>query len=312
MAAIAALVTGLVHVYGTIDVHAPRGGYGETRELFQRFGDRIREMPLALRRNLAPKRGARIVWVDSAAGRVPRAADPMPRDTDLVACDTTCFWLDSGRIRRVARWARRHDVPLALVRSHAKLDSLGVEYGRLGSIVLAWRRAGGKDRMRDVVREARNAVRLLGVAPIPVHLPPFTGSDEYRELSAERTAAIVHNTRRLAHALASTSLRDAVKLYRHGLYLTLAPRGELRVRDVKRAIDALCEALGDTARHAGSFGFDFVAAEWFTDPVTRRNVIRIAPGDLPPSAMDVLAQRIAAWFARQSAGVKGAPGAAQN
>jgi hypothetical protein len=43
--------------------------------------------------------------------------------------------------------------------------------------------------------------------------------------------------------------------------------------------------------------------EWFTDPVTRRTVIRIAPGDLPAAAMDPLAQRLAAWFARQSAGV---------
>ncbi len=305
MGAIAALVSALLQVRGTLDVHASRGGYGETRELFERFAGRIRVVPLRKRRASAQAStaGGRVVLIDSMGGALPHAGDLMPRDIDLVVFDTTCFWQGSGRIRRAVRWARRHDVPLALLRSHAKLDCLGIEYGRLGSIVLSFRRHDGAAWMRDLVRETRDAVRLLGVAPIPAHLPPFAGSDAYRHASAARTAAIVRNTRRLARRLAQTPLRDALTLYRHGMYLTLAPRGELRVKDVKRAIASLCDSLaaaGVVARHAGSFGFDFSALEWFPDPLTRRTVIRVAPGDLPASAMDRLADGIAQWFARQA------------
>ena len=305
MSAIAALFTALVHASGAIEVHAPRGGYGETRELLQRFGERVRIVPLRRRRTADPSSAPRVVLIDSAAGAIPHAGDPMPRDVALVVFDTTCFWQSSGRIRRVVRWARRHDVPIALVRSHAKLDCLGIEYGRLGSIVLTWRRKATPPLLPALVREARDAVRLLGAAPIPAHFPPFSGTTDYREVSAPRTAALIRNTRRLFRSLRESPLRAGVKIYPHGLYVTIAPGARLRVSDVKRAVTALCESLaaeGLPVRHAGSFGFDFVAVEWFPDPLSRRNVIRIAPGDVAESAIHQVARGIVRWFSRQTAG----------
>jgi hypothetical protein len=229
----------------------------------------------------------------------------MPRDTALVAFDTTCFWRTSGRIARVVRWARRTDVPLALFRSHNKLDSFGIEYGRLGSIVLSWRRRAAPRRMRDVVRETRDAVRLLGVAAIPAHLPPFADEDAYVRASAQRTCASIRNARRLHRLLRESPLGPGVVLYPHGLYLTIAPAADLRISDVKRVATAMCEALssrGLPARHAGSFGFDVAAVEWFTDARTGKNVMRIAPGDGPPSMIDALASGIVDWFAQQTPG----------
>jgi hypothetical protein len=304
MGALSALLAALSRTCGALVLHAPRDCYSETRELIEGFAPLIRVQPFALRRTLAPPQGKRVLLVDSISARIPHASDPMPRDTALLLVDTTCFWRSSGRIARIVRWARRHDVPLALVRSHNKLDSLGIEYGRLGSIVLAWRRSTSP-WMRDLVRETRAAIRLLGVAAIPAHLPPFADHAEYTRLSMERTAATMRNTRRLRHRLRNSPLGPGVVAYPHGLYLTIGSSTELRIRDVKRAVTALCAALADAglpARHAGSFGFDFVAIEWFCDPRTRRNVIRVAPGDGPPAMIDALAEGIVAWFALQTEG----------
>jgi hypothetical protein len=116
---------------------------------------------------------------------------------------------------------------------------------------------------------------------------------------------MIRNTRRLGRQLRATPLGPGVVVYPHGLYLTIGSSTELRIRDVKRAAGALCTSLmaaGLPARHAGSFGFDFVAIEWFCDPRTRRNVIRVAPGDGPPAMIDALSDSIVDWFSRQTAG----------
>lgn len=309
MSAITTLVIALLEVHPGITVLGIDAGYGETRELLERFRHRIRIAPLAA----APGpriagEGARIVWLDSA---VPAGFDAAirsaPGQLDLAVVDTTCFWRGSSRIRRVLRWARERDVPLAIVRSHAKLDCLGIEYGRMGSLVISWRRHATQAWLRDLVKEARNAVRLIGCAAVPAHFPPFTGDDDYLPCSAGRTASIIRATRRLARQLDASGLRGSVARFQHGLYITLAPRGDLRIRDVKRAADGLCKALacaGLPVRHAGSFGFDFVAIEWFPDPVTGRNVIRIAPGDLPPRVIDAVGDGVVRWFEGQRAGVR--------
>lgn len=301
MSAIASLFTALLARQGPLDVRLARGGYGETRELFERLGDRLRVRPWRRSRGRADDPPC-VIYVDSVTAAIPHRDDPLPHSTRLVVLDTTCFGQTSGRIRRVLAWARRHDAPVALLRSHAKLDALGIEYGRLGSIVLTWRRRGPAGFMRDLVREVRDTVRLLGSAAIPAHLPPFVGTPAYRAATVSRTATLVRNTRRLARALASSPLAEGVTLYPHALYLTIDPRGELRVQDVRRAVTSLADTLsakGLAVRHAGSFGFDFTALEWFTDPVTKRNVIRVAPGDVPPSEIDASAEAMVAWFALQ-------------
>ena len=49
-------------------------------------------------------------------------------------------------------------------------------------------------------------------------------------------------------------------------------------------------------QHAGSFGFDFVATEWFRNPTTDRYSVRIAVPDLPTAIWDDLVEAIAWWW----------------
>jgi hypothetical protein len=222
---------------------------------------------------------------------------------DLLIFDTTCFSAGSGRIRRVLACARRWGVPLVMVRSHNKLDSLGAEYGRLGSIVFVdWTEVPSRDqsRIRDLPQETRNAVRLFGGAALPAHFPPYVGTTRYRELTNKRLAAILRNSRRARRYFASRLPGLTAELnFEHGLYVTLASRQPLDEATAKKAAAAMSHDLSQAGlpiRHAGSFGFDFAAAEWFHNTTTDQYSVRIAASDLPTAIWDDLTAAIATWW----------------
>jgi hypothetical protein len=309
MSAISAIVTALIRLRGPLEVIAPRGCYGETRELLESLEACV-DIVRAERPNEAPQRAAghtRVLLIDSCVAENFGDYRATLEDIDVVVFDTTCFWQDSARLRATIRSVLRAGLPMALVRSHAKLDSLGIEYGRLGSVVLAWRsHDAGQAWMRKLLRATEDSVRLYGVAAIPAHFPPFTGTRHYRACSRARTAAIIRNTRRMAREL---SLRMpgtcAIRTFQHGLYFALVPKNDLPIDDVKRAAAALSTALGRQKlplKHAGSFGFDFVAVEWFFDATLRRNLLRIAGADLPASLIDRIVDAIEAWWSANRMG----------
>jgi hypothetical protein len=225
-------------------------------------------------------------------------------DVDMVVFDTTCFWKTSMRIRRVVDWALRCGLPIALVRSHSKLDCLGIEYGRLGSVVFAADLRGVPAEratwIRELIDQTRESVRLFGMAPIPAHFPPFTAVESYERCSIARVGAMIRNTRRMTRII-SAELGDArsVRAFQHGLYLTLSPAADLsvdEVRDLAGSLSGELERTGLPVRHAGSFGFDFVAIEWFHGSTSPKNLVRVAASDLPPLLSDRIAQGIARWW----------------
>ncbi|MBJ7408561.1 MAG: hypothetical protein JHD07_36865 [Bradyrhizobium sp.] len=307
MAAISAVLLASAQILEKADILVLPGSYGETLELIQGFIPqlRIEALKLPLGEAFAAANSPRILLLDSCsfAGAFEAALRCDGSGLDLLVFDTTCFAGRSGRIRRVLRWARRCNIPLVLVRSHNKLDSLGAEYGRLGSVVFVQgneqQRAGGADLTR-LASETRNAVRLLGGAALPAHFPPFAGSAAYWTLTKKRVAAILRNGRSAARYFAATLPTLSAELhFAHGLYVTLRGKRPLDEAAARQAAeDMSCELRrqGFPIRHAGSFGFDFAATEWFHDATTDQYSVRVAVADLPTELWNELAAAIARWW----------------
>lgn len=307
MAAISAVLLASAQILEKADILVLPGSYGETLELIQGFIPRLRieALKLPLGEAFAAANSPRILLLDSCsfAGAFEAALRCDGSGLDLLVFDTTCFAGRSGRIRRVLRWARRCNIPLVLVRSHNKLDSLGAEYGRLGSVVFVQgneqQRAGGADWTR-LASETRNAVRLLGGAALPAHFPPFAGSAAYWTLTKKRVAAILRNGRSAARYFAATLPMLSAELhFAHGLYVTLRGKRPLDEAAARQAAeDMSCELRrqGFPIRHAGSFGFDFAATEWFHDATTDQYSVRVAVADLPTELWNELAAAIARWW----------------
>lgn len=250
--------------------------------------------------------GEHILWLD---GPVTRETDSSGRTQanriDLIVFDTTCFSIYSGRVRRVVTWARRAKTPVILVRSHTKLDSLGIEYGRLGSatfLIFPGMPEFRAAKLRELARKVRELVRLLGNAALPAHFCPFAAGSEYAELCIRRNAALLRNNRLLARILIRELGPSALRPYPHGLFSALVPPCPWTESDAIAAAEDVAASLARQklpVRHAGSFGFDFTAVEAYFDTHIGSHVLRIAAADLPSAACARMADAIAAWWARR-------------
>lgn len=308
MAAISTLLLASAPIFAKADILVLPGSYGETLELIERFVPNLRLITLRLPLLDAFARAGmpRILLLDScvSAGAFEAVLHCEGSALDLLVFDTTCFAGRSGRIRRVLCWARRCELPVVMVRSHNKLDSLGAEYGRLGSAVfVGWSKQGaelGRSVVERLAAETRNAVRLLGGAALPAHFPPYLGSEAYWTLTKRRVAAILRNGRHAARLFARELASLSAELhFTHGLYVTLRTGRPLDEASARQAAEALSRDLsrkGYPIRHAGSFGFDFAATEWFHDATTDQYSVRVAVPDLPTELWNDLVAAIAEWW----------------
>jgi hypothetical protein len=312
MSAMAALLSALSKLCDCAEVLVPNGCYGETQELFDSFGYRLRTLPPEVGTSLS-RRGSgvfRAVLIDSSVRAGFFDFEKTVTDIDLVIFDTTCFGRSSARIQRVVEWALRSNLPLALVRSHAKLDCLGIEYGRLGSVIIAAPLqdilSGRLKWLTGLIRGTSDSIRLLGAAPIPANFPPFAAGRAFERCTVDRTAAIIRNNRRMVRLLsARLGATPVVASFQHGLYFTLQLAGNPSLADATGFADSLCRELQSSSlpvAHAGSFGFDFVAIDRFADSWSRCNVIRVAASDLPVSIVDRVAEGIAGPWMRHGPG----------
>lgn len=307
MAAISALLLASAPILAKGDILVLPGSYGETLELVERLVPNLRLAPLRLPLSDAfgPAGVPQILLLDSCVSAA--AFEAVLRcdgsALDLLVFDTTCLAGRSGRIRRVLGWARRCGIPVAMVRSHNKLDSLGAEYGRLGSAVfVSWSEEGAEagSMIERLAAETRNAVRLLGGAALPAHFPPYMGGEPYWVLTKAHVAAILRNGRHAAGLFARELASLSAELhFSHGLYVTLRGRRPFDEAGARQAAEAMSGELsqaGYPIRHAGSFGFDFAATEWFHDATTDQYSVRVAVPDLPTKLWNDLAAAIARWW----------------
>ena len=281
------------------------GAYKETLELAATIGFRTACLG-RVEAESAEHKGRSILWLDSLpCGESATKLHDGAQAADLVICDTTALPAQSGRIRRFLQWVREARSPVVLVRSHTKLDTLGIEYGRLGSVVfLTFPEIplAKLARWRSIARSAPNIVRLLGVAALPSQFCPYADGPTYWRLSSQRSASILHNGRLVARILAQQLGQSAVRQYGHGAFAAVLPPRPGGESEVVAEAAQLAEALSDAGlpvRHAGSFGFDFVALDGFFDTAVERHLLRVAAADLPATVSARIADGIGAWWTRR-------------
>jgi hypothetical protein len=234
MGAISALSMAIGRVFAKAEIIVHPESYAETIELMDSFATHLRKLPggrsdLQNETSRVPR--PLVLLLDSCVSTSAfEALLGCAETADLLIFDTTCFSSGSSRIKRVIRRAIRSSNAIVLVRSHTQLDSLGIEYGRLGSATfISSDTMSRENALRAIFSQTKAAVRLFGSGAVLAHFPPYIAAPNYRSLSDQRVASLLRNGRRASRHL-SRGERDA---FCHGLYVTLRPTRDLDEGDTR-------------------------------------------------------------------------------
>jgi hypothetical protein len=271
MSAVTAALTALDLLHGeTRPIYLAPDTYFETRQFVRDYLYQLKsvfELPAVLVRCGALVLDS-ICHVDPLARLGACALDALC----AVVFDTTCYDVSAPEIERVVERCRAAGVPCVLVRSHLKIDTLGLEYGRLGSIVIVLPRPCPPARARFVRHLRRRIADFLvktGTGFSIASYFPLTSDPAFRRLNQRRNAVMRDNNLRCAAALSEiVHPRSAARVvaYHHGRFLFLhTPVGDRSGRQVGALAHALLEA-GICARPAPSFGYDFTAITRLAGP----------------------------------------------
>jgi hypothetical protein len=184
-----------------------------------------------------------------------------------------------------------------IARSQQKLDTLGVEYGRAGSLVLARPRAGGHgERDARLARTLTTHVRRSGAQAIAGNIFPFDGSEAFVALNERRVECMRQNNELFAARLrAALPGHVAVQSLHHALFCLVSWPGLALAGSELTALAVRLESVGLPVWHAGSFGLDFVQFDSFLNPELEQ-VIRFAISDLCGEQLATLLDEVSRWI----------------
>lgn len=240
-----------------------------------------------------------ILWLDSISAQVfPLPGDYALYNIDLLCYDTSCTLPDADEIQQVVSLSRQLKIPLVLLRSHTKLDFLGTEYARLGSLVLFVPEECPEERIHLChILQALMAdvARLTGSYCHPLALA-FRLDDNGRALNRMRVNRIRENHRLLFALLRQEALE--IQTYDHGLFITLHGLPPVFTKEPQHltAMVLSFREKGILLRQGASFGLDITTVCVYEDPYTGKTVLRMALTDEPESAVHAIAAALRSVF----------------
>jgi hypothetical protein len=231
---------------------------------------------------------AHVLWLDTSSTQDPELP-ASSRTARYLVVDTTCVEGDSPLVDGWLRESERLGCVLLLIRSHLKLDTFGLELGKLGSIVVVGPDHDDRD-IEQLLLGLRRACSGFGLGFELPHLYPWLGTPEFFELSRLRTEGIRMTTEAVACEVDAARLAGdefEVILPEHRLFFLIRTgipfRDEEAAKqaDLPRAIASRCARAGLPVFAGSSFGLDRLALLDFVNIHDGLHYLRVSGADVP-------------------------------
>ena len=206
----------------------------------------------------------------------------------IIIIDTTCY--SSNSFKQMIKKMLNNNCFCILVRSHTKLDMLGLEYSSLGSIVYLLPERLKQQKIieyKKIIEKSMEILSCLGMFAQERNIFPLLNDLSMIELNQQRIKRIQYNNE---YFYKSTNNR--FHLHNHKLFLTTNNFNNYSIDFLKSKIIEFTTNNSDICMFSGSFGFDYIAIDTFMDLIEKKNVIRISIGDVDKKEIDIFLEKI--------------------
>lgn len=216
-----------------------------------------------------------IVYVDSLSWGLHKKEEFCSHlnDAKYVIIDSTCWEMNSVEMNFLLEATKNCSYPCFVVRSHVKLDSLGAEYGLLGSLFIYQNKA---DADWDAINTRLNKITaIMRYAASYNDLYPFWDKNIFKKLVSNRVQGIKANTKWVADTIEREFKDDViVERFPHDLYCYLKVKKPSTRRNLLKVIEMGQSGL----KFADSFGFDFMSLTFVS--TEEQNIWRLCGSNL--------------------------------
>ncbi len=304
MASITSILQCINSLYPSTNIYTSNDCYFETQHYIDNYANNI--IINYCPSNSDKKNDLNILWFDSISSysfELFTKGLISVEEFDLLIFDTTCYELGSKEILETVEWALNNNLPSILIRSHIKLDSLAMEYGRLGSLVVCFNDSICSYKMKNILNIAIHTKDILSRSGLnfnPYSLFPLQNDDGFHQINNERINRIKRNCKYFYKTLVENK-KEYIKIYdyHHNLFVTLEAdflvernQSDLIIRKLQ---SFLTKNMLDV-KFADSFAFDFMALSWYKDYSTGKERIRISCSDYDKTTVTKIASGLLVYI----------------
>lgn len=201
----------------------------------------------------------------------------------IVIIDTTCY--HPHKFKNLIEKIIQNNNLCILLRSHVKLDMLGLETTFLGSITFFIPNKISKMRFTKTKKLIKNVIDFCGntgIIATESNIFPILNDKTIIELNKKRIQRITDNNNYFYNKIKQ---KRNIVLHQHNLFSTII----VNDCDVQKLITFLkkeSEKSKGLFFYSGSFGFDYIAVDTYIDLNNNKNTIRISIGDVDKQTID--------------------------
>lgn len=215
-------------------------------------------------------------------------------ESEIVIVDTTCIMKTNKELKKFIKESIKNSWKVILTRSHLKLDSLGAEYGLLGSIVLISPDDFPLPNAKKEYDLENIRFQMVLHKTISCHsnfaslelIYPFLSNKKINKLISERENRLQKNYKKIKEAIEESG--EEVTFYKNNIFFTFTSNWEAKdqVEFKVKKNKYICLLKSKTnfpIYYTDSFGFDFVSVTAFTEQHRKNKkgiTCRVSIGDL--------------------------------